>query len=225
MGPTGPQWALSAPPRRPEPRHIAPMAVPKQEDTTTSWRRERGPSRRSTAHRLRPLINRQDRIESSTAPACSSADTISRSHTAPKIMRLRYERRAPCFVTYYTRRRPQRRENAWNPKFEDTQRTFTYPAVIYLRNYRLSRYLRRAVARLKNDLPKRAAVARLPPRHPAPNLAQQQMRSGGSTLPSQRPPHATSRVARAASIMGPNVRVRLLVCRGLASVRAWGKEL
>ena len=76
-----------------------PMAVPKQEDTTTtSWRRERGPSRRSTAHRLRPLINRQDRIESSTAPACSSADTISRSHTAPKIMRLRYERRAPRFA-------------------------------------------------------------------------------------------------------------------------------
>jgi hypothetical protein len=36
--------------------------------------------------------------ESSTAPACSSADTISRSHTAPKIMRLRYERRAPRFV-------------------------------------------------------------------------------------------------------------------------------
>ena len=166
-----------------------PMAVPKQEDTTTtSWRRERGPSRRSTAHRLRPLINRQDRIESSTAPACSSADTISRSHTAPKIMRLRYERRAPCFVTYYTRRRPQRRENAWNPKFEDTQRTFTYPAVIYLRNYPLSRYLRRAVARLKNDLPKRAAVARLPPRHPAPNLAQQQMRSVGPRCPASSPP-------------------------------------
>ena len=99
-------------PRRPEPRFIVPMAVPKQEDTTTtSWRRERGPSRRSTAHRLRPLINRQDRIESSTAPACSSADTISRSHTAPKIMRLRYERRAPCFVPYYTRRRPRRRES------------------------------------------------------------------------------------------------------------------
>ena len=98
-------------PRRPEPRFIVPMAVPKQEDTTTSWRRERGPSRRSTAHRLRPLINRQDRIESSTAPACSSADTMSRSHTAPKIVRLRYERRAPCFVPYYTRRRPRRRES------------------------------------------------------------------------------------------------------------------
>ena len=165
-----------------------PMAVPKQEDTTTSWRRERGPSRRSTAHRLRPLINRQDRIESSTAPACSSADTMSRSHTAPKIVRLRYERRAPCFVPYYTRRRPQRRENAWHPKFEDTQRTFTYPAVIYLRNYPLSRYLRRAVARLKNDLPKRAAVARLPPRHPAPNLAQQQMSSAGPRYPASGPP-------------------------------------
>ena len=97
---------------RPEPRFIVPMAVPKQEDTTTSWRRERGPSRRSTAHRLRPLINRQDRIESSTAPACSSADTMSRSHTAPKIVRLRYERRAPCFVPYYTRRRPRRRESS-----------------------------------------------------------------------------------------------------------------
>ena len=110
-GPTEAQWGPSAPPRRPEPRFIAQMALPKQEDTTTSWRRERGPSRRSTAHRLRPLINRQDRIESSTAPACSSADTISRSHTAPKIMRLRYERRAPCFVPYYTRRRPRRRES------------------------------------------------------------------------------------------------------------------
>ena len=69
-------------------------------------------------------------------------------------------------------RRPRRPESAWNPKFEDTQRTFTYPAVIYLRNYPLSRYLRRAVARLKNDLPKRAAVARLPPRCPAPKSAQ-----------------------------------------------------
>ena len=30
-------------------------------------------------------------------------------------------------------RRPRRRESAWNPKFEDTQRTFTYPAMKYLR--------------------------------------------------------------------------------------------
>ena len=83
---------------------------------------------------LRPLINRQDRIESSTAPACSSADTMSRSHTAPKIVRLRYERRAPRFVPYLTRRRPRRRESARKPKFEDTQHTFTYLAMIYLRS-------------------------------------------------------------------------------------------
>ena len=64
-----------------------------------------------------------------------SSGRLERGHHASPPHSFKGRAAAICspYIVPHTRRRPRRRESAWKPKFEDTQRTFTYPAMKYLR--------------------------------------------------------------------------------------------